>query len=198
MNDDLCWNSKEIFSWWFCLNQCLWKTLYSCWFTEVIEILKVIDELTACPFGSLKRNCCILGPSRSINFSWSAIVGFTEKKIAERCERPEDCLQILPVWNGPKCETVGTETLRRSSEWKYETFKLHKVSLVFSWHRMLLVLHQLRLPVVYRFRISWWAVITQQENKTQRKKRRKTSHGIRKILHVVIRFFGYNLFSKIF
>ena len=133
-----------------------------------------------------------------LRWSWSAIVGFTEKKIAERCERPEDCLQILPVWNGPECETVGTETLRRSSEWKYETFKLHKVSLVFSWHRMLLVLHQLRLPVVYRFRISWWAVITQQENKTQRKKRRKTSHGIRKILHVVIRFFGYNLFSKIF
>ena len=183
MNDDLCWNSKEIFSWWFCLNQCLWKTLYSCWFTEVIEILKVIDELTACPFGSLKRNCCILGPSRSINFSWSAIVGFTEKKIAERCERPEDCLQILPVWNGPECETVGTETLRSSSERKHETFKLHKVSLVclvFSWHWMLLVLHQLRLPVVYRFRISWWAVITQQENKTQRKKRRKTNHGILK------------------
>ena len=172
VNDDLCWNSKEIFSWWFCLNQCLWKTLYSCWFTEVIEILKVIDELTACPFGSLKRNCCYPGAIKvhQLRWSWSAIVGFTEKKIAERCERPEDCLQILPVWNGPECETVGTETLRRSSERKHETFKLHKVSLVclvFSWHWMLLVLHQLRLPVVHRFRISWWAVITQQENKTR-------------------------------
>ena len=83
------------------------------------------------------------------------------------------CLQVLPVWNRPKCETVGTETLRRSSERKYETFKLHKVSLVFSWHWMLSVLHHLRLPVVYRFRISWWVVIPQQENKSQRKKKRR-------------------------
>ena len=99
----------------------------------------------------------------------------------------------------PQTETVGTETLRRSSEWKYETFKLHKVSLVFSWHWMLLVLHHLRLPVVYRFRISWWAVITQQEDKTQRKKRKKVDESRNpKILHVVISFFGYNLFSKIF
>lgn len=180
MNDDLCWNSKEIFSWWFRLNQCLWKTLYSCWFTEVIEILKVIDELTACPFGSLKRNCCILGPSRSINFSWSAIVGFTEKKIAERCERPEDCLQIRPVWNGPECETVGTETLRRSSERKHETFKLHMVSLVclvFSWHWMLLVLHQLRLPVVYRFRISWWAARNRKIKLKEKKEGRQVTES---------------------
>ena len=78
---------------------------------------------------------------------------------------------ILQEWNRPKCETVETETPRRSIEKKYETFKLHKVSLVFSWCWVLLVLHRLRLPVVYRFMISWWAVITQQENKTQRKKK---------------------------
>ena len=83
---------------------------------------------------------------------------------------PQDCMQVLQEWNRPKCETVGTETPRRSIERKYETFKLHNVSLVFSWHWMLLVLHRLRLSVVYRFMISWWAVITQQENKTQRKK----------------------------
>ena len=44
----------------------------------------------------------------------------------------------------------------------------------------------LRLPVVYRFRISWWA--TQQENKTQRKKKKVDKSRNPKIFHVVISF----------
>lgn len=130
LNDDLCWNSKDIFSWWFCLHQCLWKTLYSCWFTEVIEIVKVIDELTACPFGSLKRNCCYPGAIKvhQLCWSWSAIVGFTEKKkAAERCERPVcrrtvckfDSARMKPaqMWNSGNW---NTKEIHRKEVWNLQ------------------------------------------------------------------------------